>query len=68
MLDLISNVDLLSSLSLGAARALLQIAERESYPAGSRVVARGTTSKGLYIIARGVAEVARERDGGSCIE
>jgi glyoxylase-like metal-dependent hydrolase (beta-lactamase superfamily II)/uncharacterized cupin superfamily protein len=60
LLDIFAMVDFLRDLPLSRARALLQVAERLTLPAGERVVTQGTRGDSFYVIVHGTVEIVKD--------
>ena len=60
LLDIFAMVDFLRDLPLTRARALLQVARRESLPAGERIVTQGTRGDSFYIIVTGTVNIVKD--------
>jgi CRP-like cAMP-binding protein/phosphoribosyl 1,2-cyclic phosphodiesterase len=60
LLDIFTMVDFLRDLPLSRARALLQVAERLTLPAGERVVTQGTRGDSFYVIVHGTVEIVKD--------
>ena len=57
ILDLVSSIELFSMLSLSHAREILQISTTEFFPAGSRIIEKGSIGNSFFVITTGVAQV-----------
>jgi CRP-like cAMP-binding protein/ribonuclease BN (tRNA processing enzyme) len=60
LLDNFAMVDFLRDLPLSRARSLLQVARRETLPAGERIVTQGTRGDSFYIIVYGTVQIVKD--------
>ena len=59
LLDILSGVDLFRDFPIHKASEFLQMAHREEFSAGTRIIAEGSRADRFYVIRRGTALVSR---------
>jgi len=60
LLDIFAMVDFLRDLPLSRAKALLQVAQRITLPAGERIVTQGMRGDSFYIIVNGTVQIVKD--------